>query len=84
MRRVDGPSDAVNAARSRGFAPAVPSRDSDISAAGSNPDVGALSRGRRDAAVGGISRLLAALECPKGSVVSCDDGVLASVGAAQT
>ena len=65
MRRVDGPSDAVDAARLRGFVPAVPSRDSDIVAAGSNLDVGALSRGRRDAPVGGISLLLAALECPE-------------------
>ena len=32
----------------------------------------------------GETRLLAALECPQASVVSCVDGVLASVGAAQT
>ena len=72
MRLVDGSSNAVNAACYCGFAPVVPSRDSDIGAAGSNPDVG------------GGSRLLAVLECPGGSVVSCVNGVLASVGAAQT
>ena len=38
--------------------------------------LGALSRDRRGAHVGGSSRLLAALECPEGSVVSCLDGVL--------
>ena len=32
----------------------------------------------------GKAGLLPALECPEGSVVSCVDGVLASVGAAQT
>ena len=32
----------------------------------------------------GETRLLAALDCPQASVVSCIDGVLTSVGAAQT
>ena len=88
-RGVDGPSDSADAAPSRDFAPTVQSRDLGTVSAGSVPDpnVGVLSRGRRDALVGGSISLLAALECPEGSegsVVSCVDGVLASVGVAQT
>ena len=81
-QRADGPSNAADAAPSRGFAPAVRSRESDIVAAGSVPDsdVGVLSRDRRDASVGGSSRLLAALEFPEGSVVLCVDGILTSIG----
>ena len=85
-RRVDGPSDSADAAPSRDFAPTVQSRDLDTVAAGSVPDpnMGVLSRGWRDALVGGSIRLLTTLECPEGSVLSCVDGVVASVGVAQT
>ena len=71
--------DATDAAPTRGFAPAVGSRDSHTVAVCFVPDpsVGVLSRGRREC-------LFAAIECPEGSVVLCVDGVLASVGAAQT
>ena len=82
----DGPGDVADAAPSLCFAPAVRSPDSDIVAAGSvlDPDMGVLSRGRRDAPVGGSSRLLAALKRPEGSVVSCIDSVITSGGVAQT
>ena len=84
-RHVDGPSNAANPAPSRGFAPAVRSRDSDTVVAGfvPDPDAGVLTYGQQDAPVGGSSCLLDTLECPEQSVVVCVDGVLASVGVAQ-
>ena len=68
--------DATDAAPSRGFVPAVGSRDSLIY----SPLALSLIPAWSSCPAAGEKCLLAVIECPEGSVVSSVDGVLASVG----